>query len=191
MNRTRRSFSCPAGQGHATVTLLAPGKITDKQVFIIICSAAIAVAAVVLGGFFMGGPRLGAVPNWECLECGHKFFQGGQKPPLPPIDCPEGHRGQAVMLGYRICPDCHTRILYSRMRLTKEYAERIQQLRDQGYEPTAQETVDWPREVQFRLLDTDDQWTDWVLWRSPEASKIQATLKCPKCGRALYVQRGR
>ena len=172
--------------------LLRPGKMTDKQVFIIICAVAILVAAITLGKFFLGsGLRLKPVPTWECLECGHKFSHSGQRPPLPPIDCPKGHKGQAVTLGYRVCPDCYAQILYSRMRLTKEYAEEVQRLRDQGYEPSAQETVDWPREVQFRLLETDDQWTDWVLWRSAEAAQIQADMKCPKCGRNLYPKRER
>ena len=192
MNRTRRRISCPAGKGKATMTFLAPGKITDKQIFIIICSAAILVAALILGNFFLSGFGLKQVPNWECLECGHKFFQSGEKMSVPPIDCPEGHKGQAVMLGYRICSNCRrARILYSRIRLTREYAEKTQQLRDKGYEPTNRETADWPREVQFRLLDTGDQWTDWVLWRSPEAAEIQAGMKCPKCGRDLYPRRER
>ena len=192
MIRTRRNTDCPSGRRKATVVSFRRGKITDKQVFIIICTAAILVAAITLGNFFLGsGLRLKSVPNWECLECGHKFSQSGQRLPLPPIDCPQGHKGQAVMLGYRVCPDCYTQILYSRTRLTKEFAEEVQRLRDQGYEPTEQEAVNWPREVQFRLLDTDDQWTNWVIWRSPEAVQIQADMKCPQCGASLYPKRER
>ena len=192
MNRTSYSIGCIVKQEKATAMLLRPGAVSDKKVFVIICVAAIVVAAVAIGGFFFGGGlHLEPVPNWECLACGYKFSHGGQKLPLPPIECPECHKIEAVTLGYRVCPDCYTRTLYSRMRLTKEYAEQIQQLRDQGYEPTARETMDWPREVQFRLLDTDDKWADWVLWRSPEATQIQAAMECPKCGRAMYPKRER
>ena len=190
MSRARHNTDCPSEHRKATAVSLRWGKITDKQVFIIICAAAILVAAITLGNFFLGsGLRLKPVPNWECLECGHKFSQSGQRLPLPPIDCPQGHKGQAVMLGYRVCPDCYTQILYSRTRLTKEFAEEVQRLRNQGYEPTEQETVNWPREVQFRLLDTDDQWTDWMIWRSPQATEIQQGMKCHKCGRGLYPKR--
>ena len=191
MNRNRFGIGCAAEQEKATAVLLRSGKISDKQVFIIICLAAIAVAAVTLGNFFLGKSGPAPVPTWQCIECNHKFFQSGERLPLPPIECPECHKIEAVMLSYRVCKKCRTRSVYSRTRLPAEYAAEYQRRAAQGQPPGGMETSYWPREIQFRLPGADEQWTDWVLSRSPEAKQIRVATKCPKCGESLYPKRGR
>ena len=164
------------------------GKASDKTIFIIICVAALAVAAVAIGSFWFGVPGPGAGPGWQCLKCDHKFSYAG--PELPPIDCPKGHEAEAVRLGYRICPKCHKRVLRSRVRLPEPWASQYRRLKKQGNPLSAAVTAHWPREIQYRMRqDGGEWWSEWVVMRSPEAIQIESGLKCPKCGTSLYWRR--
>ncbi len=178
-------------QGESPEALLRSGAAREKTIFIIICVAAIGVAAVAIGSFLLGGSGPGPAPGWQCLKCSHEFSYIG--PELPPIDCPKGHKAQAVRLSYRICPKCHKRALLSRVRLPEPWAGEYRRQTEQGNPPSAMVTAEWPREIQYRLRQDDRsyRWSDWLVMRSPEATQIESSLKCSKCSTALYPQRRR
>ena len=169
---------------------LRAGIAKDKLVFIIICSAAMAVALVTILSYLLSGPKLGAPGPWQCVDCDYEFSSRTVK--LPPIDCPKCD-GQAVRLHYRRCPVCKEEVLWYRQRLTEQGQAdyKASGARRQG--PAGAGLMGGlPMEFQYRVKQPDGSygWSPWLYALSPEALQIKAGAQCPHCG-AYMTQRSR
>ena len=156
----------------------------DQLIFIIICSAAIAVAAVTLVVYLTSGEQMRTV-KWQCISCNHEFASKSAE--TPPIECQQCG-GQAVRLTYRTCPECKKEVLVSRARLTEQGQAKRDASRDQsdGKIPGMGETL--PMEIQFWLKQADDtyKWSEWVPTNSPHLLQQYGTrLQCSECGAGL------
>ena len=160
------------------------GVAKDKLIFIIICSVAMAVAAVTLVHFFTG--KFTRPPGeWQCLKCDYEFSK--KITDMPPIYCPKCG-GPAARLYYRICPKCKKENVESRIRLTAEGEAMVAQHGGPGpgYAPAS--------EIQYRVKQSDGSyaWTEWMPRTSLQAQQIYLyNLVCTKCGANLYGQPAR
>ena len=159
----------------------------DKLIFIIICSAALALASVSLVLVFTGGPGSRLDTTWRCLDCNYYF--GKKTAELPPIPCPKCG-GQAVKVTYRDCPSCGKKVLRLRLRLTEQGQAQREALQKQA-ETTGQLTAPMmspPMDVQFWVKQPDGKfgWTAWMLGVSPEAIQTQRNLRCSNCDALLF-----
>ena len=147
---------------------LQAGIARDKLIFIIICSAALIVAAITIVRFSKknsGPPAVG----WQCLECDHQF----NTPPTEaqPVYCPQCG-GAAANFLYRECPKCAEKNVVGRVRHPQ-----------QGDQAAA------GAETQYRIKQSDGTytWTDWVSVFSPMAhQRLQPQMMCTKCDANLY-----
>ena len=155
------------------------GMAKDQLIFIIICSAAVAVAVVSLTVFLTSDKSLRAI-RWQCISCDHEFSQKTAE--LPPIECRKCG-GQAVQLGYRTCSECKKEVLSSRSRLNEQaQAEREA---SEGGIPGMQGPS--PMEIQFWLKQGDGTygWSDWIPAGSLEIRQYYVSLQCSECGADL------
>ncbi len=159
---------------------LRAGIAKDKLIFIIICSASIAVAVVALV-YSSTGDRIAATP-WQCLDCNYEFTMKTAEP--PPIECPKCG-GQAVRLNYRICPECGKQNLINRVRLTEQGQAQYQEIKAAGG-PTRRMMM-LPKESQYWVKQTDGSygWTPWMPAGSPAAMMLVRSLTCSECGERL------
>lgn len=166
------------------------GMAKDKLIFIIICSAALAVAAVTLVRFMTSGPAKRFDMTWQCLECNVEF--NTKKDEIPPIPCTKCG-GQAVRAIYHDCPACGKKVLCFRMRLTEQARAQRESMREQANEtgkpissPFAFMTL--PMESQYWLRQSDGSfgWTAWMSAKSPEDVQTKRDLRCPNCDAILF-----
>ena len=99
---------------------LASYKVTLKLrlglIFLIICAAALAVAAVAIVRSVSPGTKL-ASTGWQCVGCGHQF--NNKTTEDAPIECPKCG-GQAVRVLYRKCASCGKKVQFARVCLTAQ-----------------------------------------------------------------------
>ena len=169
----------------------------DKLIFIIICSAAISVAIVTLVAYLHSrGTAKQEKKVWQCLECEYEFTKVTKE--ISPIDCPKGHPGQAVLLGYHKCTDCGKRIPMSHVRLTeggRAQYEAMQAHANQTDTPLPEQgapEMNLPQEIQFRYKQADGSyaWTEWMSADFRDLRQVFATLTCPECGAKLFDTKG-
>jgi DNA-directed RNA polymerase subunit RPC12/RpoP len=165
-----------------------PGVAKDQLIFIIICSVALAVAAVALVQFFRGGSKV-RPSSWQCLDanCGHEFTR--KKPMSPLVECSKCG-GTAAMLRYRPCPACGERVLVGRMRVSGQIPAGGPGgpggLGGRGM------AMMQPMDIQYRIQQDDGTyiWTLWVPAGSPQSMQMEQSLVCPKCGEGIsYLRR--
>ena len=156
-----------------------PGVAKDQLIFIIICSVALAVAAVTLVHFFTGSKKVPA-SQWQCLECGKEFTL--KKAFTPPVKCTKCG-GEAVRLGYRTCEKCGEKVLAYRIRMSGQAQAPGGPGGPPGMGPMQ------PMDMQFRIQQADGSydWTPWMSSASPQVQQMYANLTCPKCGESLSV----
>ena len=189
----RRYF---AGRG------LRSGVAKDKLVFIIICSAALLVAAVTLVMFFTGTSRRGIrSTSWQCLKCGDEFTKKTSQ--YPPIECPTCG-GEAVRLVYRECPNCGVKVLCNRVRLSEQGQARLAAIleqqaktdgapvpQDSGRTPGMMPVFDLDTQMQYRVKQADGSyaWTDWVAAMSSpqQAMQLRSSMRCPECDALVFA----
>lgn len=171
----------------------------DQLIFIIICSAALAVAAVTLVHFFMGSAKKTHIASWQCLKCDDEFTKKTSE--YPPIDCPKCD-GEAVRVSYRECPGCGKNIMCYRLRLSAQgKAQRdamLKQAESTG-QPVARMgpmmAMSMAMEVQYRIKQADGSygWTDWLDAMGPPQQRLQfqSSMRCPECDALLFPQPSR
>ena len=148
----------------------------DQLIFIIICSAAAAVAAVSLV-VSMGGKPTPTV-EWQCISCNYEFSNKSAE--LPPIECPKCGE-QAAQLTYRPCPKCEKPVLTARSRLTTQGQAK----RDASSGGRAGRL---PMETQFWIKQADGtyKWSEWISMSSPQViQQYDSRLQCPEDGASL------
>lgn len=156
------------------------GMAKDQLIFLIICSVAVAVAAVTLAFYFMGSSGDG--PNdWQCPKCEYKFAKSGGAGSL--VYCPKCEE-RAAKLSYRICRQCGAKNVASRSRISKEGEAIVLQHegKDYGMLP--------PGERQYWIKQPDGSY-GWSDWQSSGAmlKEITRTAVCSECGVKLYGRR--
>ena len=164
---------------------LRAGMAKDTLIFVIICSAALVVAAVTLLYSFRGGETVYPV-KWQCLDCASEFSKKTAE--LSPIKCPKCG-GQAVRLGFRACPECKKQVLVSRTRLTEQ--GQAQRDASAGQQDGGRLGIIMrPKEIQywFKQADGSYGWTPWVPVASPAAMQFEMNLQCNKCGASLFFR---
>ena len=188
-NRTANSGDDCVQRGFAGAGVRS-GVAKDKLIFIIICSVALAVAAVTLVRFFTGGSVKHFDITWQCLDCNYEFNK--KKDELPPIPC-EKCGGQAVRAIYRDCPACGKKVLSFRMRLTEQAQAQREAMRKQAEaagKPISSplEFMMLPMDMQYWVKQPDGNfgWTAWMPARSPEAIQTQRDLRCSNCDALLF-----
>ena len=150
------------------------GMAKDQLIFIIICSVALAMAAITLVKLFAGDQKT-VTGEWQCLDCG-KEFTVKSVISLPPIKCP-ACGGEAVRLVYRACPKCSEKVLVYRVRVP----ETPEGAGGPGGPPG-------PKDVQFRIANPEGTygWSDWISISGPhQMLQMSADVTCPKCGASL------
>ncbi len=166
------------GQAGLAAMGLRSGIAKDKLVFIIIFSAAVAVALVTMLTYLLSGPKLGAPVPWQCVDCDYEF--SSRTVTLPPIDCSKCG-GQAVRTYYRSCPGCKKEVILLRQRRSSQDQAQPAFItgRPGGWSPAM--------EFQYWHKQPDDSyaWSDWLHPLSPPALQIKADLQCPYCGAKL------
>ena len=155
-----------------------PGVAKDQLIFIIICSVALAVAAVTLVGSLTGKGKTTA-GEWQCLDCGKEFTV---KSVTQPVSCPSCG-GEAVRLGYRTCSECGEKVLVYRIRMPETPEGAGGPGGPLGMMPMQ------PMDMQFRIENPDGTygWSDWISGSSPQMQMMYAGLICPKCGESLSM----
>ena len=163
---------------HKQLSSSKSGVAKDQLIFIIICSVALAVAAVTLVKFVAGDKRTVA-SEWQCLDCGKEFTT---KSATPPVKCP-ACGGEAVRLGYRTCPECGEKVLVYRIRMP----ETPEGAGGPGGPPGMMPMQ--PMDMQFRIENPDGTygWSDWISGSSPQMQQMYADISCPKCGASLSM----
>ncbi len=170
------------GQAGLAAMGLRSGIAKDKLVFIIIFSAAVAVALVTILSYLLSGPKLGAPIPWQCVDCDYEFSSRTMK--LPPIDCPKCD-GQAVRTHYRSCPVCKKEVLWYLQRLTEQ--AQVEYKASGAQQTGAGLGGGLPMEFQYRVKQPDGSygWSPWLYALSPQARQIKAEAQCPHCGAYL------
>ena len=175
---------------------LRAGMAKDQLIFVIICSAAIAVAVITMVFMFSGGSsgRMG-VSQWQCLntDCGNEFSNDTQG--LSPVKC-EKCGGQAASVNRRKCPACEENVLVSRMRLAEQGQAQYQNIKESSGQMRAMPVMpgmELPMEIQFWMQQADGSygWTDWIFAAGPQSGQVSSSLTCPKCNAPLYGRRSR
>ncbi len=156
---------------------LRAGIAKDKLVFIIICSAAVAVALVTMLTYLLSGPKLGAPVPWQCVDCDYEF--SSRTVTLPPIDCSKCG-GQAVRTYYRSCPGCKKEVILHRQRRSSQDQAQPAFIPGRPGGSLAMEFQYWHKQP-----DDSYAWSDWLHPLSPPALQIKADLQCPYCGAKL------
>ena len=149
----------------------------DQLIFIIICSAAAAVAAVSLVVSMSDKPP--PTVQWQCISCNYEFSNRSVE--RPPIECPKCGE-QAAKLTYRPCPKCGKSVLTARSRLTTQGQAR----RDASSGGRAAGRL--PMETQFWIKQADGtyKWSEWIPASAPQLRKQYASrLQCPEDGTSL------
>ncbi len=172
---------------------LPAGMAKDKLIFVIICSAAIAIAVVTMAfTLFPGksGSRIGPSP-WQCLDCGHEFSK--ETIEHSSIEC-EKCAGQAVIVNRRKCPECGEDVLVSRMRLTEQGEALYRDRKESSGEMPIMlmgPGMGLPMESQFWVQQADGSygWTDWFFAGGPQSRDILSSQECPECSAPLYGRR--
>ena len=153
----------------------------DKLIFIIICSVALAVAAVTMVQLFTkGSGRIRTRTSWECLDCGYDFDKKTEE--APPIECVKCGE-QAVRRVYRDCSKCGEEVFIYRIRaIGKSTAPPA------SGQATGPPIMAPPAEVQFEIKQADGSfgWTDWVPSSSQQAAQLRNEVHCQKCDTALF-----
>lgn len=170
MGNQSSNFDCSYALLRSHGRGLRPGVAKDQLIFIIICSVALAVAAVTMVSFFTGGSKKTQPSQWQCLEHGHEFTI--KKMAMPPIKCPKCD-GEAVRLDYRTCQACGEKVLVARMRLMPQ---------------TPGGVLPQPWHIQYWVKQEDGSyaWTPWMFGGSPQDMQVEQSLVCTKCGESLY-----
>lgn len=172
------------------------GVAKDQLIFIIICSAALLVAAVTMVRFFTGSSKKGATAiSWQCLSCGDEFSKKTSE--RPPIECPKCG-GEAVQVSYRKCPSCGAKVMCNRLRLSERGQAQRDAMKKQA-EATGRPVaaVSGPMmmmpmdmEIQYRLKQADGSfaWTDWMpaAGSSQRAVQLQNYMRCTECDALLF-----
>ena len=189
MNQYNVSSRNKCRPGNLTRLDFRPGIAKDKLVFIIISSAAIAVAVVTLVLYLVGGGNV-ATSKWQCLKCDSEFSR--KTLDLPPMDCPHCD-GRAVKLDYRVCHKCNKEILVSRRIMTEDAQAQRERTRSGGGEPPRR--APWaalmtPMDIQYRIKLDDGSygWTQWMPASSPQAEQFNFDLRCPECGQNFATE---
>ena len=153
---------------------LRAGMAKERLIFIIICSAAIAVAIITLAYSFKGEPTI-PTKKFQCLDCDYEFTEKTTK--IPPVECSKCG-GQAAELSYRSCRECGEEVLISRLRAIQGEAQ----------EQSSGSGMLGAFEVQYwgKQEDGSYGWTQWMSVGSPESIKLSAGLQCSKCGARFY-----
>ena len=168
------------------------GVAKDKLIFIIICTAAMLVAAVTLVYFLTGDSEI-PTGDWQCLKCAYTFSKKTTE--KSPIDCPKCG-GDAVRQYYHKCPECGKKVLFCRVQLTKEaQAQRdamLKQAETAGQKAVLppEATMSMPMDIQYWAKQPDGSygWTDWMLPAPPQARQLKSSLQCSECGANLFPQ---
>ena len=167
---------------------LRSGMAKDKLIFIVICSAATAVAVVSLMSQFLPHRGAPSLQSWQCLKCEQIFESRTQQ--LPPIDCPECG-GEAVSLRWRKCPACGKKAPMCRVRLTQggraQYAQVLANSPKGGGVPGPMERGPMsmlPSEIQYLQKQSDGKfgWSPWLRMESPRTQQFRRNWECPECG---------
>ena len=155
------------------------GMAKNQLIFIIICSVAVAVAAITVV-YTLTGSSSENSGDWQCLQCGYEFSKA--KKAEPPINCPKCD-GEAVVLEFRDCPECGEKNVISRVRLPKQGEEAVAQPVGGGPEFGPLPTV------QYRVKQSDGTytWTDWMPITASELP-LHPYMICTKCGANLFGQ---
>ncbi len=176
---------------------LPAGMAKDKLIFIIICSAAIAIAVVTMAFTLFPGRSGSKIrpSQWQCLDCGHEFSKDTREP--SPIEC-EKCAGEAVKVNRRKCPECGEDVLVWRMRLTEQGQAQYQKMKElSGQMPVMLmgpgAAMGLPMESQLWVQQDDGSygWTDWFVASGPQMGQAYSFLKCSKCDAPLYRPRDR
>lgn len=173
------------------------GVAKDQLIFIIICSAALAVAAVTLVHFFTGSsPKLIAT-SWQCLNCDNEFSKKTSE--HPPIECPKCG-GEAVRVIYRKCPNCGAKVMSNRIRLSERGKAQRDAMMKQA-ESTDQPVAARPMmkmpmdmETQYWIKQADGSygWTDWLGAMSPQlAIQLENNMRCSECDALMFPRSSR
>ena len=165
---------------------LRAGIAKDKLIFIIICSAALAVAVVSMVRFFTSSkyPDM----TWQCLDCNARLTLEIEE--FSPIECPKCD-GEAVRVLYRNCPNCGKKVLYYRIRLTAEEQDKREARRAAG-QPEPGPMTRRATELQYRVKQADGSfdWTPWIAVDTPEGQRqvrqFYDSLLCPNCDAPLF-----
>jgi len=175
---------------------LRSGMTKDQRIFVIICSAALLVAAVTLVHFFVGSSRKDSIDTeWHCLACGNDFGKKTKKSAFgtPPLaNCPKCG-GEAARVVYRKCPICGEEVQCYRLRLSKTGHAQKEAMEGQS-QSTGQPMVRGPQsmaldtEIQFRvkLADGSYGWTDWMNSMGEQQKAAQEDVRCSECGALLF-----
>ena len=171
------------------------GMAKNQLIFVIICSAALLVAAVTLVHFFTGSSRKATAGSWQCLDCEAAFNKKTRE--LPPIECPKCS-GEAVRVIYRKCPDCGAKVICFRQRLSeqgKAQRDAMKKQDESGGQPAAMMgpmMMGMDMEMQYRAKQADGSyaWTDWLNpLASPQATQeLQRNTRCSECDALLFSQ---
>ena len=167
-----------------------PGKIDEKTTFIIICVAAICIAAATLIV-----PRLmpkGGRQTGVRLECPNCNKQTIPKTPMARYEKCSECGVSPMQVIERKCGGCDEKVSYTRMRLTKRGEEQYEQMMASagegrppmmGMEPGGM--MAFEQEVQYWIKQDngDYGWSAWMNSMSPEATAMQQQYTCPKCGK--------
>lgn len=179
-----------------SVRALRSGMTKDQLIFVIICSAALLVAAVTLVHFFVGSSRKDSIDTeWHCLACGNDFGKKTKKPAFggaPSANCPKCG-GEAARVVYRKCPNCGEEVQWYRLRSSKTGHAQEEGMGGQS-QPTSQPMVRGAQamvpdtEIQFRvkLADGSYGWTDWMNSMGAQQKAVQKDMHCSECGALLF-----
>ncbi len=171
------------------------GMAKDQLIFIIICSAALLVAAVTLVHYFTGTSEKD-IKTWQCLKCSYKFTKKTSE--YPPIECPKCG-GDAAGTVYRDCPECGKRVLCYRLRLSAQVqAQRdamMKQAESSGQPASMGPMMNPDMDIQYWIKQADGSygWTDWMnIMASPQqVQELQKTLRCSECDALLFTSSSR
>ena len=168
-----------------TPSISRRGVAKDQLIFIIICSVALAVAAVAMVTSFTGGGKKTRAGEWQCLDCDKTFSAkstGGAA-----VTCKCG--GEAARLVSRLCPSCDKKVLVYRIRMP----EQPEGAGGPGGPPGMGMMGMAPSEMQIRIQLEDGTygWSDWISSASPQLQQVFVNMPCPECGQSMTPSGGR
>ena len=174
------------------------GMAKDKLIFVIICSAALLVAAIAVIHFFRGSSRDHLkTSSWQCLNCKYEFSNTSLSE-IGPIECPKCG-GEAVSALYRNCPSCGERVALSRLRLTEtgkaQWAAMKKRTEAAGQRLRVQpggSPLDVEEQYRVKQADGSYDWTEWIsAYSSQLIAELKRNMRCSECGAPLFQKGSR
>ena len=183
MGNQSSNSDCGYVRGQSRGSGSRPGVAKDQLIFIIICSVALAVAAVTMVHFFTVGKSKVRPRQWQCLnsDCNNEFTV--KKAMSNSVECTKCG-GQAARLIYRNCPACGEKVLTSRIRVADQASGAGPDGSPLGFSMTP------PMYHQYWVKQEDGSYTwttSWLLAGSPQSIQIDQNLICTECGQSLSL----